>query len=95
MEFLVFGDQTAGAEQFSQLCELTRLKSNPILVAFLERSAAAIRDETQRLEPKWRAAIPRCATFAQLVNEYCERRAKIPQLESCLASIAQLGHYFK
>jgi len=91
----VFGDQTAGAEQYSLLQELSRLKSNPILAAFLERSAAAIRDESQRLEPKWRTAIPNCGTFPQLVNAYCERRVKIPQLESCFASIAQLGHYFK
>jgi hypothetical protein len=93
MEFLVFGDQTA--DQYVLLREICRQHSNPILVAFLKRSAAVIRDETRRLEPKSRAAIPSFATVSQLVDTYCERRVKVPELESCLVNIAQLGHFFK
>jgi hypothetical protein len=93
MEFLVFGDQTA--DQYPILRDVCRLKSNRILQSFLERSAAALRDEVQRLPPKWRAAIPDFVTISQLVDTYNDSGVKVPQLESCIVTIAQLSHFLE
>jgi hypothetical protein len=91
MNVLIFGDQTA--DQAPLLRKLTCRKDNSILASFLERSSVALREEIQRLPKTQREAIPDFLTLGQLVNAYYEKGVKVPQIESTLVTVAQLGHY--
>jgi Starter unit:ACP transacylase in aflatoxin biosynthesis len=92
MNVQVFGDQTA--DQAPLLRKLANRKDNSLLSTFLERSALALRDEIQKLPKVHRKAIPTFITISQLSEAYQDAGSKIPQLESALVTVAQLGHYF-
>lgn len=91
MNILIFGDQTT--DQCPLLRKVTTRKDNGLLTTFLECTAAALREEVQRLGRNQRKDIPDFLTMNQLVEAYYENRVRIPQLESVFATIAQLSHF--
>jgi hypothetical protein len=91
MNVLIFGDQTA--DQTQLLRKIVARKDNTLLAAFLERAAAAVRDEVEKLPKIKRQSIPDFLTIAHLIEAYFEEGFKVPQLESCLVTIAQLAHF--
>jgi len=91
MNVLIFGDQTA--DQTQLLRKIANRKDNTLLTAFLERAAAAVRDEVEKLPKIRRASIPDFLTISHLVEAYYEKGLKVPQIESCLVTIAQLAHF--
>lgn len=91
MNVLIFGDQTA--DQTTLLRQIVNRKDSTLLTSFLERAAAAVRDEVEKLPKIKRASIPDFLTISHLIEAYYEKGSKIPQLESCLVTIAQLAHF--
>jgi hypothetical protein len=91
MNILIFGDQTA--DQYPLLRKACLRKENAILQTFLDRVGVALRDEVQRLPRSQRDSIPDFLTVSHLVDAYYENGLKIPHLESCFVTIAQLAHY--
>ena len=91
MNVLIFGDQTA--DQTQLLRQILKRKDNTLLSSFLERAAAAVRDEVEKLPKIKRASIPDFLTISHLIEAYYEKGTKLPQLESCLVTIAQLAHF--
>ena len=91
MNIHVFGDQTA--DQIPLLRKIVSRRDNSLLVSFLERASAALREEIERLPKIQRDAIPDFLTISQLVQAYVELGVKVPQLESVFVTIAQLGHF--
>jgi hypothetical protein len=91
MNVLIFGDQTA--DQTQLLRRIVNRKDNTLLTSFLERAAAAVRDEVEKLPKIKRASIPDFLTISHLIEAYYEKGSKLPQLESCLVTIAQLAHF--
>jgi hypothetical protein len=91
MNVLIFGDQTA--DQSTLLKKLTCRKDNSLLASFLERSSVALREEIQRLPKTQRETIPDFLSLGDLVNNYYEKAVRVPQIESTLVTVAQLGHY--
>lgn len=91
MDLLLFGDQTA--EQYPLLRKISQRKDNALLSTFLERVSVALRDEVTRLPRSQRDSIPDFLTVQHLVEAYYEKGVKMPQLESCLVTIAQLAHF--
>jgi hypothetical protein len=91
MNVFIFGDQTA--DQIPLLRKIVSRRDNSLLATFLERCSSALREEVQALPKPQRDSIPDFLTISQLVQAYQETDAKVPQLESVLVTIAQLGHY--
>lgn len=91
MDLLLFGDQTA--DQYPLLRKISQRKDNALLSTFLERVSVALRDEVTRLPRSHRDSIPDFLTVQHLVEAYYEKGLKMPQLESCLVTIAQLAHF--
>jgi hypothetical protein len=91
MNVLIFGDQTADQKQL--LRQIVNRKDSTLLTSFLERAAAAVRDEVEKLPKVKRASIPDFLTISHLIEAYYEKGSKLPQLESCLVTIAQLAHF--
>lgn len=91
MELLLFGDQTA--DQYPLLRKISQRRDNALLATFLERVSVALRDEASKLPRSQRDSIPDFLTLQHLVEAYYEKGQKIPQLESCLVTIAQLAHF--
>jgi len=91
MNVLIFGDQTA--DQTQLLRKIVTRKDNTLLAAFLERSAAAVRDEVEKLPKIKRQHMPDFLTIGHLIEAYFEKGFKVPQLESCLVTISQLAHF--
>jgi hypothetical protein len=91
MNVLIFGDQTA--DQFPLLRKACVWKNNAPLWTFLERTSVALREEVQKLSRQQRDQIPDFLTINDLVENYSQKGNKVPQLESCLVTIAQLAHY--
>lgn len=91
MNVLIFGDQTA--DQTQLLRRIVNRKDNTLLSSFLERAASALRDEVEKLPKIKRASIPDFLTISHLIEAYNENDSKLPQLESCLVTIAQLAHF--
>ena len=91
MNVLLFGDQTT--DQYPLLRKVITRRDNALLTTFLERTSVALRQEVNRLPRSMRNAIPDFLRIGDLVEAYrnCDRR--IPQLESCMVTIAQLSHY--
>jgi hypothetical protein len=52
-----------------------------------------IRDEVQKLPRTQRDQIPDFLTTWDLVEAYYSKGVKVPQLDSCMVTIAQLAHY--
>jgi len=88
---LIFGDQTA--DQYSLLRKACTWKNNAALTTFLDRISVVLREETQKLPKAQRDQIPDFLTTWDLVEGYYTKGVKIPQLESCMVTIAQLAHY--
>nr|QDF82052.1 polyketide synthase [Aureobasidium zeae] len=88
---LLFGDQTA--EQYPLLRKVVLRTKNALVLSFLERTVVALRAEIAQLSRPQRDAIPDFMTLNNLVDLYYEKGLKLPHLESCLVTIAQLGHY--
>lgn len=88
---LLLGDQTA--EQYPLLRKIVLRTQNALVTSFLERVSAMLRDEIGKLSRNQRDSIPDFMTISNLVESYYEKGDKIPQMESALVSIAQLGHY--
>lgn len=88
---LLFGDQTA--EQYPLLRKIVLRSKNPLVTSFLERISVVLREEIRKLPRTQRDVIPDFLTVSNLVEAYYEKGLKIPQLESSLVTIAQLGHY--
>ncbi|KAF1812538.1 polyketide synthase [Eremomyces bilateralis CBS 781.70] len=91
MNTLVFGDQTA--DQYPLLRKVTTRKDNALLATFLERAAVALREEIQRLPRSQREEFPDFLTMNQLVEAYYEKGVRLPQIESCFVTVAQLAHF--
>ena len=91
MNLLIFGDQTA--DQYPLLRKVCTLRSNSSLTTFLDRVSVVIREEVQKLSRTQRDQIPDFLTTWDLVEAYYAKGVKIPQLESCMVTIAQLAHY--
>jgi Starter unit:ACP transacylase in aflatoxin biosynthesis len=91
MNVHVFGDQTA--DQTPLLRKIVNRRDNSLLSTFLERSASAVREENQRLPKLQRNSVPDFLTISELVEAYNDSDSKIPQVESVLVTIAQLGHF--
>ncbi|KAL1305990.1 hypothetical protein AAFC00_004123 [Neodothiora populina] len=91
---LLFGDQTA--EQYPLLRKVVLRYQNPLVSTFLERASVVLREEINALPRTQRDAIPDFLTISNLVEAYYEKGLtgfKLPQMESALVTIAQLGHY--
>jgi hypothetical protein len=91
MDMIIFGDQTA--DQSSLLRKALVRKENVLLQTFFDKVSIALRDEVQRLPRSQRETIPDFLTISHLVEAYYEKGSKVPMLESCLTTIAQLAHY--
>lgn len=91
MNILIFGDQTA--DQYPLLRKASIWKNNALLTTFLERVSVALREEVQKLPRTQREQIPDFLRLSDLVEAYYAKGLKIPQLESCMVTIAQLAHY--
>ncbi|KAF2851195.1 polyketide synthase-like protein [Plenodomus tracheiphilus IPT5] len=91
MNLLIFGDQTS--DQYALLRKACTLRSNSSLTTFLDRVSVVIREEVQKLPRTQRDLIPDFLTTWDLVEAYFAKGVKVPQLESCMVTIAQLAHY--
>lgn len=91
MNILIFGDQTA--DQYPLLRKVSLRRDNALLSTFLERVSVALRDEAQKLPRAQRDAIPDFLRVSDLVEAYFAKGVKIPQLESCMVTLAQLAHF--
>lgn len=91
MNILIFGDQTA--DQYPLLRKASMWKNNALLSTFLERASVVLRDEVEKLPRAQREQIPDFLRASDLVEEYYGKGLKVPQLESCMVTIAQLAHY--
>ncbi|OAL46128.1 ketoacyl-synt-domain-containing protein [Pyrenochaeta sp. DS3sAY3a] len=91
MNLLIFGDQTA--DQYPLLRKACTWKNNSALTTFLDRISVVIRDEVQKLPRTQRDQIPDFLTVWDLIEAYYAKGTKVPQLESCMVTIAQLAHY--
>ncbi|EMD96875.1 hypothetical protein COCC4DRAFT_82412 [Bipolaris maydis ATCC 48331] len=91
MDVLIFGDQTA--DQYPLLRKACTWKSNATLTTFLDRISVVIREEVQKLPRTQRDQIPNFLTTWDLVEAYYAKGLKIPEIESCMVTIAQLSHY--
>lgn len=69
------------------------MRSNSSLTTFLDRISVVIREEVQKLPRTQRDQIPDFLTIWDLVEAYYAKGIKVPQLESCMVTIAQLAHY--
>ncbi|KAF1843948.1 polyketide synthase PksA [Cucurbitaria berberidis CBS 394.84] len=91
MNLLIFGDQTA--DQYALLRKACTWKNNSTLTTFLERISVIIREEVQRLPRTQRHLFPNFLSTWDLIEAYYAKGSKVPQLESCMVTIAQLAHY--
>ncbi|KAH7138133.1 polyketide synthase-like protein [Dendryphion nanum] len=91
MNILIFGDQTA--DQYPLLRKASIWKTNALLSTYLEQVSVALRDEISKLPRTKRDQIPDFLRLSDLVEAYYAKGLKIPQLESCMVTIAQLAHY--
>ncbi|KAF2813787.1 ketoacyl-synt-domain-containing protein [Mytilinidion resinicola] len=91
MNALIFGDQTA--DQYPLLRKVSLRKDNALLATFLERVSVVLRDEIEKLPRVQRAEIPDFLRVSDLVEAYFAKGLRIPQLESCMVTLAQLAHY--
>ncbi|KAI5380299.1 Type I Iterative PKS [Alternaria postmessia] len=91
MNVLIFGDQTA--DQYPLLRKACTWKNNSTLTTFLDRVSQVVREEVQKLPRTQRDQIPNFLTTWDLIEAYYAKGLKIPQLESCLVTIAQLAHF--
>lgn len=91
LEILLFGDQTADQKQLLQ--KLVQRKDHAVVTTFMERAAAAIREEVRKLPRTRREVMPDFLTVNNLVDAYYNKGIKIPELESTLVTVAQLAHY--
>ncbi|KAF2001049.1 ketoacyl-synt-domain-containing protein [Amniculicola lignicola CBS 123094] len=91
MNILIFGDQTA--DQYPLLRKVSIWKNNALLATFLERVSVILRDEVEKLPRTQREHIPDFLKVSDLVEAYYSKGLKIPQLESCMVTIAQLAHF--
>lgn len=91
MNILIFGDQTA--DQYPLLRKVSLRRDNALLSTFLERVSVALRDEVQKLPRAQRDTIPDFLRVSDLVEAYFAKGVKIPQLESCMVTLAQLAHF--
>lgn len=90
-EILLFGDQTADQKQLLQ--KLVQRQDHAVVTTFMERAAAAIREEVRKLPRSRREIMPDFLTVNNLVDAYYNKGIKIPELESTLVTVAQLAHY--
>jgi len=88
---LVFGDETA--EQYPLLRKVVLRYQNALVMSFLERVSVVLREEIKQLPRTQRELIPDFLTVSNLLEAYQEKGLKLPQIESSMVSIAQLGHY--
>jgi hypothetical protein len=91
MNVLIFGDQTA--DQYPLLRKACTWKNNSTLTSFLDRVSQVVREEVQKLPRTQRDQIPNFLTTWDLIEAYYAKGLKVPQLESCMVTIAQLSHY--
>ncbi|CAO2656358.1 Nn.00g051610.m01.CDS01 [Neocucurbitaria sp. VM-36] len=91
MNLLIFGDQTA--DQYPLLRKACTWKNNSALTTFLDRISVVIREEVQKLPRTQRDQIPDFLSTWDLIEAYYATGSKVPQLESCMVTIAQLAHY--
>lgn len=91
---LLFGDQTA--EQYPLLRKVVLRYQNGLVQSFLERVSVVLREEIKHLPRTQRNTIPDFLTVSNLIEAYYEpsrNGVKLPQMDSALVTIAQLGHY--
>jgi hypothetical protein len=91
MNVLIFGDQTS--DQYNLLRKACTWKNNSTLTTFLDRISVVIREEVQKLPKTQREQIPDFLTTWDLIEAYHAKGSRVPQLESCLVTVAQLAHY--
>jgi hypothetical protein len=90
LHLLLLGDQTSS--QYELLRDASIHKRWETLVSFLERVRIVIREEVHKLPATRREPFPDFQRISDLVEAYQASGKKIPQLESCLVTIAQLAH---
>ena len=88
---LLFGDNTA--DQYPLLSKTCLRNKNALVVTFVEQSALVLREEIGKLPFTERKTFPDFLTMNDLIEPYYQKGLKLPQLESALVTIAQLGHY--
>ncbi|CAI6338526.1 unnamed protein product [Periconia digitata] len=91
MNVLIFGDQTA--DQYPLLRKACTWRSNASLITFLERTSVVLREEIQKLSRPQREQIPDFLTMNDLVEQYYQKGVRLPAMESCMVTLAQLSHY--
>nr|BAD22832.1 polyketide synthase [Bipolaris oryzae] len=91
MDVLIFGDQTA--DQYPLLRKACTWKNNATLTTFLDRISVVIREEVQKLPRTQRDQIPNFLSTWDQTEAYYAKGLKIPEIESCMVTIAQLAHY--
>ena len=92
MKVLIFGDQTA--DQHTLLRSLCQIKGNVALSNFLEFSSSALKREVEKLSKPRKDAIPYFQNIRELNEVYFNSKLALPEVESSLAVIAQLAHFF-
>lgn len=91
MDLFLFGDQ--GVSQEPLLKTLAGRKDNGLLVTFIERSVRLLKDEIRALPRSRRDLMPDFLVLSHLVEGYVSKGLKVPELESSLLAVSQLGHF--
>lgn len=91
MDLFLFGDQTASQEPL--LRRLAARKDNGILTTFIQRAISLLKDEIRTLPRNRRNLMPDFLSLSHLVEWYFTGHLRVPELDSALTTIAQLGHF--
>ncbi|KAL8723397.1 MAG: hypothetical protein Q9225_000313 [Loekoesia sp. 1 TL-2023] len=92
MEVLLFGDQTDLDHEFLQE-SLHRTRKSPAVAAFLDGTAAILREEIASLHQANREDIPSFTTIQELIARYSEEATAHPAIEASLTCISQFIHF--
>ncbi|KAI9801586.1 MAG: Type I Iterative PKS [Sarcosagium campestre] len=92
MDVLLFGDQTGLSHDFLRR-SLQRTQTSPVVKAFLNHAATALRLEVTHLAQAERRRIPNFTTIQELVHRHAEETVGHPAIESSLLCISQFVHF--
>lgn len=92
MQVLFFGDQTDLDYDFLQEA-LYRTRRSPVVAAFLDGTAAILRQEIAGLAQSNSQGIPQFTTIQELITRYFEAAKVHPAIEASLTCISQFVHY--
>lgn len=89
----LFGDQTN--DFTSGLSQLLRVRDNPLLLSFLERTHVALRQEITHQSSEIQESLPRFSQLVELVAAFSPDLDSAPILASTLTAIYQLGSFIR